>query len=108
MDSLCWAAAWHALRTGSPLDRWDNYATHQHRRVRHWLSRHPSFHLQFTPTSSPWLNLGERFFADLTWEAVREGSFTTVIELVRAPPKVTWPNAATPNGINGERREPKF
>ena len=62
----------------------DNYATHKHPRVRHWLSRHPRFHLHFTPTSSSWLNLVERFFADLTQQAVREGSFTRVLELVRA------------------------
>lgn len=62
----------------------DNYATHKHPRVRHWLSRHPRFHLHFTPTSSSWLNLVERFFADLTQQAVREGSFTSVLELVRA------------------------
>src|SRR5437773_1014157 len=62
----------------------DNYATHKHPRVRQWLSRHPRFHLHFTPTSSSWLNLVERFFADLTQEAVREGSFISVVELVRA------------------------
>jgi hypothetical protein len=44
----------------------DNYATHKHPKVRAWLARHPRFKMHFTPTSSSWLNLVERFFADLT------------------------------------------
>ena len=62
----------------------DNYATHKHPAVKSWLSRHPRFHLHFTPTSSSWLNLVERFFRDLTEDVVREGSFTSVQELVQA------------------------
>lgn len=61
----------------------DNYATHKHPKVLAWLERHPRFHLHFTPTSSSWLNLVERFFADLTADVVREGSFTSVRELCR-------------------------
>ena len=62
----------------------DNYATHKHPKVRAWLEKHPRFHLHFTPTSSSWLNLVERFFADLTARVVREGSFGSVRELVTA------------------------
>ena len=62
----------------------DNYATHKHPVVQHWLSRHPRFHTHFTPTSSSWLNLVERFFGELTSEVVREGSFQSLRELVRA------------------------
>jgi transposase len=62
----------------------DNYATHKHPVVQHWLSRHPRFHTHFTPTSSPWLNLVERFFGELTSEVVREGSFQSLRQLVRA------------------------
>lgn len=62
----------------------DTYATHKHPKVRQWLSKRPRFHLHFTPTSSSWLNLVERFFADLTEDCVREGSFTGVRQLVRA------------------------
>src|ERR1035438_2848766 len=43
-----------------------NYATHKHPKVQKWLSRHPRFHIYFTPTSSSWLNMVERFFRDLT------------------------------------------
>lgn len=62
----------------------DNYATHKHPVVRAWLDKHPRFHLHFTPTSSSWLNLVERFFADLTSQVVREGSFGSVKELTTA------------------------
>lgn len=62
----------------------DNYATHKHPKVRAWLARHPRFHLHFTPTSSSWLNPVERFFADLSAQVVREGSFGSVKELTGA------------------------
>ena len=62
----------------------DNYATHKHPAVKLWLARHPRFHPHFTPTSSSWLNLVERFFRDLTEDVVREGSFESVRELVQA------------------------
>ena len=60
----------------------DNYATHKHAKVNAWLAGHPRFHLHFTPTSSSWLNLVERFFADLTGDVIRAGSFGSVNELV--------------------------
>jgi transposase len=44
----------------------DNYATHKHARVNKWLQRHPRFHMHYTPTSSSWMNLVERFFGELT------------------------------------------
>src|SRR5580692_6687860 len=62
----------------------DNYATHKHAKVKQWLEKHPQFQLHFTPTGSSWLNLVERFFADLTVECIREGSFQSVRELVEA------------------------
>ena len=61
----------------------DNYATHKHPKVRAWLENHPRFKMHFTPTSSSWLNMVERFFADLTSDVIRAGSFTSVNELVR-------------------------
>ena len=61
----------------------DNYATHKHPKVRAWLQRHPRFTMHFTPTSSSWLNMVERFFADLTGDVIRTGSFTSVHDLVR-------------------------
>jgi transposase len=62
----------------------DNYATHKHPKVKRWLAKHPRVHQHFTPTSSSWMNLVERFFRDLTEDVVREGSFECVKELVSA------------------------
>jgi transposase len=61
----------------------DNYATHKHAKVRAWLERRPRFKVHLTPTGSSWLNLVERFFADLTEDVIRSGSFTSVRDLVR-------------------------
>ena len=62
----------------------DNYATHTHARVTAWLARHPRFHLHFTPTSCSWLNLVERWFAELTRKQLRRGDFHNVPELIAA------------------------
>jgi transposase len=62
----------------------DNYATHKHPRIKSWLARHPRVHMHFTPTSSSWMNLIERFFRDLTVDVVREGSFTSTHQLATA------------------------
>lgn len=60
----------------------DNYATHKHASVQKWLDAHGRFHLHFTPTSSSWLNLVERWFRDLTDQAIRRGAFANVPALV--------------------------
>ena len=62
----------------------DNYATHKHPKVQTWLARHPRFHVYFTPTSSSWLNMVERFFRDLTNKRLRRGIFRDVEELIYA------------------------
>ena len=62
----------------------DNYATHKHPEVIDWLVKHPRFHLHFTPTSSSWLNMVERFFRDITDKRIRRGVFTSVPELEAA------------------------
>jgi len=62
----------------------DNYGTHGHERVRRWLAKHPRFVLHFIPTSASWLNLVERWFAELSQKAVRRGAFRSVKELQRA------------------------
>ena len=48
-----------------------------------WLAAHPRFHLHFTPTSASWLNLVERWFALITTQAIRRGSFDSVRQLER-------------------------
>jgi len=62
----------------------DNYATHKHPKVQRWAARHKRFHFHFTPTSSSWLNMVERFFRDLTEKQLRRGIFTSVAELEKA------------------------
>ena len=62
----------------------DNYGTHKHERVKKWLKRHPRFHMHFTPTSSSWLNMVERFFRDITTKTIRRGAFPSVAALVNA------------------------
>ncbi|HLJ44969.1 MAG TPA: IS630 family transposase [Bryobacteraceae bacterium] len=62
----------------------DNYATHKHPKVQRWLKRHPRIHMHFTPTSSSWLNMVERFFRDLTEKRIRRGVFRDVEELIMA------------------------
>src|SRR6516164_4834099 len=51
----------------------DNYATHKTPAVKRWLKRHSRFHLHFTPTSASWLNMVERFFAEITRKRIRRG-----------------------------------
>jgi transposase len=60
----------------------DNYPTRKRDAVQKWLAGRPRYHVHFTPTSSFLLNLVERFFANLTQDVVREGSFASVPELI--------------------------
>jgi transposase len=62
----------------------DNYATHKHPAVQAWLAKHPRVYLHFTPTSASWLNLVERFFAEITHNRIRRGIFKSVAELEAA------------------------
>jgi len=62
----------------------DNYGAHKHPRVRRWLEKHLRFKTHFIPTSSSWLNLAERWFAELTGKAVRRGSLASVPDLIQA------------------------
>ena len=83
----------------------DNCATHKTPEVTAWLSKHPRFKLHFTPTSASWLNLVERFFAEITSRRIRRGSYTSVGELEAAiydyllqhnasPTPFTWTKSA--------------
>jgi len=70
----------------------DNYATHKHAKVKSWIKwrnqRYKKKHgverivQHFTPTSSSWMNLVERFFRDVTEDVIRDGSFGHVQELI--------------------------
>lgn len=59
----------------------DNYATHKTPKIKNWLARRPNWHVHFTPTSSSWLNLVERFFAQITTKRIRRGAFKSVRHL---------------------------
>lgn len=62
----------------------DNYGTHSTPEVKAWLANHPRFHVHMVPTSCSWLNLIERWFAELTNKRIRRGSFFSVDELTTA------------------------
>lgn len=59
----------------------DNYATHNTEAIKRWFVRHPRFHMHFTPTYSSWLNLVERWFAELTNRKLRRSAHRSVAEL---------------------------
>ena len=62
----------------------DNYGTHKTALIRKWLLKRPRFHVHFTPTYGSWLNLVERWFAELTNKRIRRGVFRSVRELESA------------------------
>jgi transposase len=59
----------------------DNASTHKTPAVKKWLLAHPRFVLHFTPTSSSWLNLVERWFSELTTKKLRRGAHRSVGQL---------------------------
>jgi transposase len=59
----------------------DNYATHNTEAIRRWLLRHPRFQVHFTPTYASWLNLVERWFAELTNRKLRRLAHRSVAAL---------------------------
>ena len=59
----------------------DNASTHKTPAVQRWLTAHPRFVVHFTPTSASWLNLVERWFAELTTKKLRRGTHTSVRQL---------------------------
>lgn len=62
----------------------DNYGTHTHPNVKKWLEKHSRFHFHFIPTSSSWVNLIERWFAEITRKRIRRGVFKSVPDLIAA------------------------
>lgn len=62
----------------------DNSSTHKTPAVKGWLARHPRFHVHFTPTSSSWMNLVERWFALLSERQIKRGTHRSTVELERA------------------------
>jgi len=62
----------------------DNYSTHKTAMIRNWFAKRPRFHVHFTPTYGSWINLVERWFAELTNKRIRRGVFRSVKELETA------------------------
>jgi transposase len=62
----------------------DNYGTHKEPHVIAWMKKHPRFVCHFVPTSSSWLNMVERWFRELSEQAIRRGSFMSVADLQQA------------------------
>jgi transposase len=62
----------------------DNYGTHKTQLILGWLAKRPRFHLHFTPTSASWLNLVERWFAELTEKQIRRGVHCSTLQLENA------------------------
>ena len=62
----------------------DNYGTHGTVEVKNWLHKHPRFVMHYVPTSCSWLNLIERWFAELTNKRIRRDSFLSVEDLTAA------------------------
>jgi transposase len=75
----------------------DNYGAHKTPAVKVWFGKHPRFRLHFTPTSASWLNLVERFFAEITNKRIRRGAFGSVAEL----------EAAILDYLDGHNADPK-
>ncbi len=78
----------------------DNYATHEHPKVKAWLARNPTITIHFTPTSGSWLTMVEIFFGIITRQAIRRGNYTSLRELIdgcndRCEPFVWTKNADT-------------
>lgn len=61
----------------------DNYGTHKTALIQRWLAKRPRYHVHFTPTSASWLNLVERFFAELTTKQLRRAAFRSTGDLER-------------------------
>ena len=62
----------------------DNYGTHKTAMIRNWFAKRPRFHVHFTPTYGSWINLVERWFAEITNKRIRRGIFRSVTELEAA------------------------
>jgi transposase len=62
----------------------DNYTTHKTAIIRKWFAKRPRFHVHFTPTYGSWINMVERWFAELTNKRIRRGVFRSVKDLEAA------------------------
>jgi hypothetical protein len=81
----------------------DSYGTHKHPKVNAWLERNPRVHLHFTPTSGSWRKMVETFFSIITRQAIRQGTFPSVEELIDAFAATSTPGTNAANRSSGPR-----
>jgi transposase len=81
----------------------NNQSTHKTPSIQRWLVRHPRFHLHFTPTYSSWLNLVERWFAELTTKWLKRGTHHSVKDLVASIRTWITSGTTTPSPTSGTR-----
>ena len=84
----------------------DNYSTHKTPLIHRWLAKRPRFHLHFTPTYSSWLNLVERWFAELTTKQLRRGTHRSVRRLEAAASGSSSTPAMPPASRSSGRKAP--
>jgi transposase len=62
----------------------DNSSTHKTPLIKRWLAKRPRRHPHFTPTSASWLNLAERWFAEVIRKQIKRGAHLSTRALVEA------------------------
>ncbi|MBV8550948.1 MAG: ORF6N domain-containing protein [Acidobacteriaceae bacterium] len=71
-----------------------------------WFAKRRRFHVHFTPTYGSWMNLLERWFAEITNKRIRSGIFCSVKELEAAIREYLYPTTRAPNHLSGHGRRP--
>ena len=82
----------------------DNYSTHTHPAVEAWFAARPRYHRHFVPTSASWLNLIERWFAEITRKRIRRGTFRSLADLIRAIEEDVTHHNRHASRLSGRRR----
>ena len=86
----------------------DNYGAHKTALIRNWFAKRPRFHVHSTPTYGSWINLVERWFAELTNKRIRRGAFRSVKELEAAIREYIDVHKKTPSHSCGPERRIKY
>jgi transposase len=86
----------------------DHYGTHKTASIRKWFAKRPRFHVHFTPTYGSWINLVERWFAEITNKRLRRGVFRSVKELEAAIREYMMFTTKIRNPSSGPGRPTKF
>jgi hypothetical protein len=87
------------LIASAVISSWTTTPPTKHPGVANWLAKHKRFRLHFTPTSSSWLNLVERWFRELTYKNIRRGSFPSVPDLIASIEDYLWVNNEHPKPL---------